>query len=117
MVLILVARQFWRESADSLIGHNTMTEEQGVAGPVVNNMMMVPWFLGGPWVPKFGGKDSQQPLVEWRSQIEVYLRAQSLSPEQKVDFVLSALQGDARREIQLLSSTERDTDDKIFAAL
>lgn len=94
-----------------------MTEEQGVAGPVVNNMMMVPWFLGGPWVPKFGGKDSQQPLVEWRSQIEVYLRAQSLSPEQKVDFVLSALQGDARREIQLLSSTERDTDDKIFAAL
>lgn len=87
--------------------------EEGAVG----NMMMVPWFLGGPWVPKYGGKDSQQPLEEWRSQMEVYLRAQSLSSEQKVDFVLSALQGDARREIQLLADTEKDTDRKIFEAL
>lgn len=68
-----------------------MTEPQGA--PAASNMMMVPWFLGGPWVPKYAGKGGQQTLTEWRSQIEVYLRAQSLSAEQKADFVLSALEG------------------------
>lgn len=92
-----------------------MTEPQGA--PAASNMMMVPWFLGGPWVPKYAGKGGQQTLTEWRSQIEVYLRAQSLSAEQKADFVLSALEGDARREIQLLKDSDKNTDEKIFNVL
>ncbi|XP_042563837.1 uncharacterized protein LOC122132932 isoform X2 [Clupea harengus] len=94
-----------------------MSDDEGAAAPGVVNNMMVPWFLGGPWVPKYGDKGSQQPFIEWRDQIEVYLRAQTLSAEQRVDFVMSALQGDARREILLLQATERNTDSKIFTAL
>lgn len=98
-----------------------MTERQeaavaGAAGSVINNMMMVPWFLGGPWVPKYGEKNSP-PIAEWRGQMEVYLRAQTLSAAQEVDFILSALQGEAKREVSLLSATERDTAQKIFSVL
>lgn len=88
----------------------------GEAGAVIHNMMMVPWFLGGPWVPKYGEKNSP-PLTEWRSQMEVYLRAQTLSAAQEVDFILSALQGEAKREVCLLPVTERNTAEKIFVAL
>ncbi|XP_041961809.1 uncharacterized protein LOC121720042 [Alosa sapidissima] len=96
-----------------------MSEDQqagGAAGPVINNMMMVPWFLGGPWVPKYGEKNGP-PLAEWRSQMEIYLRAQTLSAEQEVDFILSALQGEAKREVLLLPPAEKDTADHIFEAL
>ncbi|XP_063075849.1 uncharacterized protein LOC134465891 isoform X1 [Engraulis encrasicolus] len=88
----------------------------GEAAPVINNMMMVPWFLGGPWVPKFGEKNG--PLLkEWRGQMEIYLRAQTLTAAQEVDFILSALQGDAKREVSLLPATDKDTAEKIFATL
>lgn len=81
------------------------------------NTLMLPWFLGGSWVPKFSGNQCQQPFSEWQNQIETFLRAQQLSEEQKVDFVLNALQGEARREMVLLKAEERNTAENLLKAL
>ena len=96
-----------------------MEDEAGqgeVAGAGTCNVVM-PWFLGGPWVPKFGDEERQAGFADWRIQIETFLSAQHLHQAQQVDFVLSALQGEARREILLLLPAERDTPAKIFQAL
>lgn len=96
-----------------------MTDEglQGSSAAGASNVMMMPWFLGGPWVPKFGDKDKSIGFHDWHMQIETFIRAQNLTQTQQVDFVLSSLQGDARREVLLLSAGDRDTPDKIFKAL
>lgn len=82
--------------------------------PQVNAFM--PWFMGGPWVPKFG-EGGPSKFQEWRNQIEAFIRAQGLNEVQRVDFVLSALEGNAKREIILLAEGERNTDVKILDAL
>lgn len=82
-----------------------------------SSVAMMPWFLGGPWVPKFGDEEKNSAFNDWRTQIEIFLRAQSLTPAQQVDFVLSALQGEARREVLLLAPTDRDSPTKIFRVL
>lgn len=82
--------------------------------PQVNVLM--PWFMGGSWVPKFGGGEPSK-FQEWRNQIEACIRAQGLNEVQQVDFVLSALEGNAKREILLLVERERNTDVKILNAL
>lgn len=82
-----------------------------------SNVMIVPWFLGGPWVPKFEGGQGQLSFGQWRTQIESFLRAQNLNTAQRVDFVLSALQGDARREVLLLPDAKRKTAEDIFQEL
>lgn len=87
--------------------------QDGVAGAGTCNVVM-PWFLGRPWVPKFGDKERQTGFADWRIQIETFIRAQNLNPAQHVDFVLSALQGEARREILLLLPAEHDSPTKIF---
>ncbi|KAL2098319.1 hypothetical protein ACEWY4_007526 [Coilia grayii] len=79
--------------------------------------MIVPWFLGGPWVPKFEGGQGQMSFGQWRTQIESFLRAQTLNTAQGVDFVLSALQGDARREVLLLPEAKRRTVEQILQEL
>lgn len=83
-----------------------------------SNTLMLLWFLGGSWVPrtreKIGGQ-GKLPFSEWQDQIETFLRAQQLNEAQKVDFVLNALEGEARREIILLA--DRDTAEKILEAL
>ena len=94
-------------------------EGDTAAPPLVGagNTLMLPWFLGGSWVPKFSGGQGQQPFSEWRSQVETFLRAQQLNDEQRVDFVLNALQGEARREIVLLASAEKNTAELVLTAL
>lgn len=91
----------------------TDTSESSTA----SNVMIVPWFLGGPWVPKFEGGQGQLSFGQWRAQIESFLRAQNLSVAQRVDFVLSALQGEARREVLLLPDAKRRTAEDIFQEL
>ncbi|CAL9687354.1 unnamed protein product [Knipowitschia caucasica] len=76
---------------------------------------MMPWFMGAAWIPKFGGKRDQ--FGEWKAQVEAMLRAQGLSQQQQVDFVLGALEGDAKREIMLASANEKDTSAKIMDLL
>lgn len=80
--------------ADTGLEHSTMTDEPGVAA--ASGMMMLPWFLDGPWVPRYEGKRNSILLSEWHNQMELYLWAQTLTAAQRVDFVMSALQGDAR---------------------
>lgn len=60
----------------------------------------MPWFLGAALVPKFNGDPVKFP--EWRTQVEVMLRAQGLSLQQQADFVLGALEGEAKKELQLV---------------
>ncbi|XP_048836044.1 uncharacterized protein LOC125711303 [Brienomyrus brachyistius] len=75
-----------------------------------------PWFLGGAWMTRFDGS-AKGTYQEWRRVVGVGLRAQSLSAVQQVDFVLSALEGEARREVELLRENQRDTAEKILEAL
>ncbi|KAJ8006606.1 hypothetical protein DPEC_G00110400 [Dallia pectoralis] len=86
--------------------------------PSVTATMMMPWVMGGPWVPTFSGTlDCTPKFGEWRAKIETYLRAQGLPADQRVDFVLLALEGDAKREVMLLPPEQRNTDIKIFEFL
>ena len=78
---------------------------------------VMPWFMGGPWVPRFSGGEAAK-FAEWKTQIEACIRAQgSLNVQQRVDFVLNALEGDAKREVALLAIVDRDTEIKILAEL
>ena len=45
------------------------------------------------------------------------LGAQTLSDEQQADFVFSALEGEARREVALLDTAQRNTGKHILSAL
>lgn len=80
-------------------------------------MMMMPFFMGGPWVSKFSGAHSEVKFGEWRSQIETMLTLQPIRDTQKADFVLGLLDGEAKREILALDRTDRNTSKKIFDAL
>ncbi len=42
------------------------------------------------------------------------LRAQGLNQQQQTDFVLGALEGDAKRELQLVNPRDRDTGQKVL---
>lgn len=74
-----------------------------------------PFFIGAPWVPKFRGPNIH--YEDWESQMGAMLRAQKWSEDQQCDFVLSALEGEPRREVLILEQAERDTPDKIFHQL
>lgn len=78
---------------------------------------LMPWFMGGPWVPKFSGEGGASKFLEWKTQIEAFIQAQGLNVEQRVDFVLSAFEANAKREVVLLAADKRDTDIKILEAL
>lgn len=80
-------------------------------------MVVMPFLCGMPWVPKFKGETSDVKFLEWKAQIEAMLRSQILSEAQKCDFILGALEAEAKREILILSATERATAAMIFKAL
>lgn len=72
----------------------------------------MPWFMGASFIPKFGGDKTK--YLEWRAQVEAMLRAQGLNDAQQADFVLTALEGEAKQEVQLLNSEDKDTGKKIL---
>ncbi|XP_062380954.1 uncharacterized protein LOC134069109 [Sardina pilchardus] len=75
-----------------------------------------PWFAGGPWIPKFG-VDKCEQFGEWKRNIEVCLRALALNSKQQVDLVMGALEGEPKREVELLEEDKKDTVDKILKFL
>ena len=77
--------------------------------------LIMPWFYSAPWLPKFNGE--RRRFREWRAQVQAMLRAQPLSAEQQADFIFSALEGEARREVALLDATQRNTGNHILSAL
>lgn len=96
------------------------TEEDHSGPPRGSNVpaaspLIMPWFYSAPWLPKFSGE--RRRFGEWRSQVWAMLRAQPLSAEQQADFVFSALEGEARREIALLDEDKRNTGDRILSEL
>ena len=66
---------------------------------------------------RFSGCGSEAKLGEWKLQIETMLSFQSLSDSQKADFVLSSLEGEAKREILALERASRNTPKRIFDVL
>lgn len=66
--------------------------------PVINAMMM-PWFMGVPWIPKFNGDQAKISFSEWNGQVQAMLRAQGLNEEQKIDFIFGALEGDPTKRL------------------
>lgn len=93
-------------------GNENPADPANVPPNIVNNVML-PWYMGGPWLPMFEGKKGEK-VEEWRAKIEMFVRAQGLPSEQKTDFILSALSGEAKREVLLLPDNARDTDVKIL---
>lgn len=81
------------------------------------SQVMMPVFMGAPWAQKFGGVGSDLKFRDWKQQLETMLSLQALNEQQKAAFVLSNLEGEARREILTLDLKDRDTSIKIFAAL
>lgn len=92
-----------------------MDAAQSSASPTVTAQFTMPWFMGAAWIPKFDGKKTK--FVEWRVQVEAMLRAQGLGQQQQADFVLAALEGDAKRELQLIPPREKNTGDKVLGIL
>lgn len=90
--------------------HSSGTDQGagGNAGAEANQgapQLLVPWFMGGPWIPRFSGEKGK--FGQWRSQVEAMLRAQGLTPQQGVDFLLAALDGEARRQARLFKAEEK----------
>lgn len=75
------------------------------------------WFMGASWVSKFCGEGGVVVYDGWRAQVEAFLRAQNLYVQQKVDFLLSTLEGKARRQVMLLAPEHRDNELKILSVL
>lgn len=89
------------------------TDPQAANPPV----MMMPFFMGAPWVPKYKGTGSEIRLTEWKGQVQMMMRMQTLSEAQQVDFVIGALEGEAKREILLLGDRDRQAPEQIFKQL
>lgn len=92
-----------------------MNTEEGGSGSAITAQFTMPWFMGAAFIPKFNGQTNK--FDQWRAQVTAMLRAQGLNRQQEVDFVLEALEGDAKREMHLVDSREKDTSEKIFQLL
>lgn len=89
-------------------------EPSGVGVTAVSGM---PWFFGSQFVNKFSGEKGTTRFSQWLVQIEAFLRAQALQPQQGVDFILSTLDGQAYREAALLPSASKATPQNLVKAL
>lgn len=97
-------------------GTGVRPENVPFSQPVINAMMM-PWFMGVPWIPRFNGDSSKMNFSEWSGQVQAMLRAQGLNEEQKIDFIYGALEGEAKREMKLLNPGRRLTSVDLLSEL
>lgn len=80
-----------------------------------NMQLLMPWFMGAGWVPKFNGDKTK--YLDWQAQVEMMLRAQGLSQQQQVDFIFTSLEGDAKRQAILFNVEDRRDGAKLLGAL
>lgn len=76
------------------------------------------WYHGlcrGAWTPRFSGEKGK--FGPWQSQIEAMLMAQEFTAQQGVDFLLAALDGEARRQAQLFKTEEKANTKALLDAL
>lgn len=92
-----------------------MDGAQGSTNSSLTAQFVMPWFMGAAWVPKFEGDKAK--FAEWRTQVEAMLRAQGLNQQQQADFVLGALEGEAKRELQLIAIRDKNTGQKVLDIL
>lgn len=81
-----------------------MADEAPVARPQV-----LPVFVGAPWAPKFRGPNSDLSLKEWTSQTKYLADLQGLTEQQRLQFILGSLEGEAKRELQAAPEEKRTT--------
>lgn len=79
--------------------------------------MMMPVYPGAPWLPKFKGPGDDVKYSDWKEQIQGLLGTQELNEARKVDIVLGALAGEAKRQLSVLEEDERDNTRKVFLYL
>ena len=91
------------------------SSQQGGSSQPITAQFVMPWFMGAAWIPKFDGDKTK--FVEWRCQVEAMLRAQGLNPEQQADFLLGALEGEAKREMRLVEPQNKNTGQKVLESL
>lgn len=77
----------------------------------------MPVFPGAPWVPKFGGPESELKYGEWKEQLQGIVQYVGLTEPQKAGILMGALTEVPKRQINVLSEEERNTAVKIFAEL
>ena len=80
-------------------------------------MMMMPVYPGAPWLPKFEGVEGEDKYREWKEQISGLLSTQDADEAKRVAILYKTLTGEARRQVSVLESAERDTVKKIFKYL
>lgn len=76
---------------------------------------VTPWFMGAAWIPKFDGNRAK--FGEWRVQVEAMLRVQGLNEQKQADFLLGALEGNAKRELHLVQPASKNTGVKVLQQL
>ncbi|XP_070405900.1 uncharacterized protein [Nothobranchius furzeri] len=75
---------------------------------------MMPVYPGAPWLPKFKGHGEDLKYCDWKEQITGLLGTQELAEPRKVDIVLGALAGEAKRQVSVLEEKEKDQVRKIL---
>ncbi|KAA0702518.1 hypothetical protein E1301_Tti021516 [Triplophysa tibetana] len=70
--------------------------------------------MGAPWAQRFGGPGSELSLHEWKTQMEYLAGLQGLSEQQKLQFVLGSLDGEAKREVQATPRAARANAKAVF---
>lgn len=78
---------------------------------------MMPVYPGAPWLPKFKGHNGDLKYNDWKEQIQGLLGSQDIAEAQKVDVLLGALAGEARRHVDVLDENERGRVRDIFLYL
>lgn len=92
------------------------------AGPSIasGSMMMFPFMMGAPWAQRFKGGNcsvGDVSLVEWKSSLEAMFRIYALPETKQLDIVLSSLDGEAKREMQILPDESKRTVKQVFEKL
>lgn len=100
---------------DSIPGNSGNLSVGGSNNPAIMAQFVMPWFMGAAWFLKFDGNRAK--FGEWRVQVEAMLRAQGLSEQQQADFLLGALEGDAKRELHLVQPSSKNTGAKVLQQL
>ena len=95
----------------------TDNAEQGPGVNVGATNFGMPWFFGSQFISKFNGEKGTIRFSQWLLQVEAFLRAQALQPQQGVDFLLNALDGQAHREAILFPQTDRVSPEALIKAL
>lgn len=96
---------------------STSGESSTSIGSNFTPMLMAPFFPGNMWGLKFKGKGSEINLTEWIDNIKSMFRMYKIPDTVQVDFILSHLEGEAKRQIMVVPLEQRDTAKRIFERL